>query len=57
MEVSMSDWRQSGMRPLIDRKRGCRYCPTSGVVKKIHDTISRVKKHFQTLWSNRKKTK
>ncbi|MBP9764730.1 hypothetical protein KBD08_00150 [Candidatus Babeliales bacterium] len=45
------DWRQSGMRPLIDRKRGCRHCPTSGTMKKIHDTMSRVKKHFQDLWS------
>lgn len=53
----MSDWRQSGMRPLIDRKRGCRYCPTSSVVKKMKDTISRVKEHFTKLWSERKKNK
>ena len=53
----MSDWRQSGMRPLIDRKKGCRYCPTSSVVKKMKDTISRVKEHFAKLWSERKKNK
>lgn len=53
----MSDWRQSGMRPLIDRKRGCRYCPTSSIVKKIQDTISRVKNRFQSLWTKRKKSK
>jgi len=51
----MSDWRQSGMRPLIDRKRGCRYCPTSNIIKKMRDTMSRVKQHFQEMWSGRKK--
>lgn len=51
----MSDWRQSGMRPFLDRRRECRYCPTSSGVKKIRDTISRVKQHFQEIWAGRKK--
>jgi len=52
----MSDWRQSGMRPLIDRKKGCRHCMTSSGVKKMQDTISRVKERLQDLWSGRKKS-
>lgn len=54
MEVVM-DWRQSGMRPLIDRKKGCRHCPTSSVVKKMHDTMTRMQERLQELWSKRKK--
>jgi hypothetical protein len=54
----MSQWRrQSGVTKQLNRQPGCRYCPTSGVVKKIHDTMSRVKQHFQDLWSRRKKSK
>jgi hypothetical protein len=49
------DWRQSGMRPLIDRVKGCRHCPTSRAIKKMQDTVSRVKKRLQELWSGRKK--
>jgi len=51
----MSDWRQSGIRPLIDRKKGCRHCPTSSGIKKMQDTIERVKHRLQNIWSNRKK--
>lgn len=50
----MSDWRQSGMRPMIDRVRGCRHCPTSSTVKKIHDTVSRVTQRLRDLWQRRK---
>lgn len=49
------DWRQSGMRPFIDRRRGCRYCLTSSGLKKMHDTESRVSQKQQDLWSSRKK--
>ncbi len=51
----MSDWRQSGMRPLIDRQQGCRHCPTSRAIKKMKDVIVRVKNKLQELWLRRKK--
>ena len=51
----MSDWRNSGVRPLIDRKTGCRRCPTSRAIKKMQDAIARVKNRLQELWSGRKK--
>lgn len=51
----MNDWRQSGMRPMIDRVKGCRHCPTSRGIKKMKDTISRVKNRLQELWAGRKK--
>ncbi len=53
----MNDWRQSGMRPLIDRQTGCRHCPTSRVIKKMKDTIARVKNKLQELWLRRKKNR
>lgn len=56
MEVFMSDWRQSGMRPLIDRKKGCRYCTTSSGLKKMKDTITKVKQRLLDVWSRRKKS-
>lgn len=55
MEEAMNDWRQSGMRPMIDRVKGCRHCPTSRGIKKMKDTISRVKNRLQELWAGRKK--
>lgn len=53
----MSDWRQSGMRPLIDRQQGCRHCPTSRAIKKMKDVITRVKNRLQELWTRRKKSR
>ena len=51
------DWRQGNMRPLIDRQEGCRHCPTSRAIKKMKDTISRVKNRLQELWLRRKNGK
>lgn len=53
--MSNGDFRQSGMRPMIDRVKGCRHCQTSGGLKKMRDAISRLKNRIQDMWSGRKK--
>tara|TARA_Y100000588_G_C14256262_1_gene925602 strand:- start:1304 stop:1468 length:165 start_codon:yes stop_codon:yes gene_type:complete len=51
----MKDWRNSGVRPLIDRKEGCRHCMTSRGLKKIKDVVSRTANKLRELWQGRKK--
>lgn len=53
----MKDWRNSGVRPLIDRKEGCRRCLTSRGIKKIKDAVSRTAEKLRELWKGRKKKK
>ncbi|MCX5923802.1 MAG: hypothetical protein NTZ68_00030 [Candidatus Dependentiae bacterium] len=51
----MKDLGANGMRPMADRIKGCRHCMTSRGIKKMKDTISRVRNHFSNLWSRRNK--
>ncbi len=54
----MGGWsgcRMCGVRKQINRMAECKYCPTSRVIKKMKDSISRVKNKLQDLWSKRKK--
>ncbi len=53
----MADCRQCGFIKQRNQSTGCKYCPTSRVVKKMKDVASRVKNRFQELWSRRKKSK
>jgi hypothetical protein len=55
MEVFMSDCRSCGFIKQRNRDYGCKHCPTSRVIKKMKDTVTRVKKRFQDLWTSRKK--
>ncbi|MBP7854767.1 hypothetical protein KAZ82_02390 [Candidatus Babeliales bacterium] len=58
MEDFMGGWsgcRMCGVRKQINRMAECKYCPTSRVIKKMKDSISRVKNKLQDLWSKRKK--
>ncbi len=53
----MRDWRNSGVRQLIDQKEGCKRCSTSRGLKKIKDAVSRTANRLKELWSKRKKEK
>ena len=53
----MKDWRNSGVRNLIDQKEGCRHCLTSRGLKKIKDAVSKTKERFVELWNKRMKKK
>jgi len=55
INMSKKDLSASGMRPMNDRVRSCKYYMTSRGVKKMQDVASRVKKHFSDLWSGRNK--
>lgn len=51
----MSDSRMHGVRKQMNRRKECKYCTTSSGLKKINDTITRVKQRLQEVWSGRKK--
>lgn len=53
----MRDWRNSGVRPFIDQKEGCRRCLTSRGLKKIKDAVSRTAHKLKELWNRKKSSK
>lgn len=53
----MRDWRNSGVRQMIDHKEGCRRCLTSRGIKKIKDAVSRTASKLKELWNRRKSSK
>ena len=53
----MSDCRQCGFIRQRNQDQSCRHCPTSRAVKKMKDTITRVKNRLQELWLRRKKNR
>lgn len=53
----MSECRLCGVVKQRNRMQSCRYCPTSRAIKKMKDTVSRVKNRLQELWTRRKKSR
>ena len=51
----MKDWRNSGVRPFIDRKDGCRRCSTSGGLHKIKEAVWRTARRLRDAWNRRLK--
>lgn len=53
----MRDWRNSGVRQMIDRQEGCKRCATSRGLKKIKDAVSRTAERLKNLWNRRQDDK